>query len=209
MKLFGELSNSQKMETFKNALELARNFIDGEIGYSPTYSGPLDEESQEIIDYLKEYNKRGILTDNSQPWVNNDDGVQTPFVEGFCSWEMHDLMCKNADSRGYVYATLQMQTYKTKYSNPKTWVINLSASHEGENCQISLSNPTYAPFLIRHGKFALDSWEITLSETPLYYFIFSETSLPLSRSQIKPGNNLFFSNLIKIPEVSFLEKFKN
>lgn len=193
------------METFYNALRLANKFINAEVNSSPTHGAPLCEESYAIINELREYNRRGILTDNSQPLLyevlKDRTLVQTPFVEGLCYGEMHDLMCRNADSKGYVYATIQMQNHDLKRSKPIIDVINLSIAytHRYDTRQVYTCHPIYNKSMLeKHSENILESWNIRLNETqPLYYFIFAETNLPLDRESVKLArDNSFFTNLI-------------
>jgi len=192
------------MGTFQDALELANKFINGEVKSSPTHGVPLNKESHVIISELREYNRRGILTDNSQPFryevLKNLTLLQTPFIEGLCNKETHDLMCKNADIQGYVYATINMQTYDLKRSYPIINIIRLTVGQrKGDIWEGFTNHPIHNESgLAKHCKFILDSWNIALDTQPLYYFIFAEFDLPPKKSSRNKlaGDNSFFTKLI-------------
>ncbi|OHV49322.1 hypothetical protein [Pseudofrankia sp. BMG5.36] len=75
--------------------ELTARYLSGEAGESPTYLGPPDPETAEILEPLLALNRAGFVTDQSQPAGSGDGWQQCAFVEGFCT---EDLAKRIADA---------------------------------------------------------------------------------------------------------------
>lgn len=83
------------------ALDHVNDFIIGKKNHTPDHFGPLDEESFVIMEDLLKFNRRDILTLNSQPFYDGqgilevgNTIVQTPYVEGVCYKDKRDLVHK-------------------------------------------------------------------------------------------------------------------
>lgn len=202
---------------FKNALLLVNKFISGDIDCTPDHFGPLDEESYDIKEYLLEFNRRNILTLNSQPFYDGrgilevGTVVQTPYVEGLCFEDMRDLMCLNADNYGYLYTTISMHnTHDDRGRSVRRFAmksnhngINLTVAYEPVSGTVEAHHAILRNDIGNHYKNIISGWDLKiLGGQQLFWVFFSETSLPLERT--KKGfvdlkrDNSFFENLLKV-----------
>jgi hypothetical protein len=208
---------------FKKVVEAVGKFVSGAIDFTPTHAGPLEEESSVIKEDLLEFNKRNIMTVNSQPFYDGPGydnrgipmrigtAVQTPYVEGICHKDMHDLMCSNADKYGYLYSTIRVYIkeddigrryihYRVAKCNNNG--INLTVAYEPVIGTVASRQRSERSCLIRHFKNVLFQWDISIpDDQELFWFFFSETSLPMERPKKRivglKGDNSFFKNLLK------------
>lgn len=77
----------QNAQTLEALCELNARYIEGEVDFSPTYGGPLDEESGPLIPYLAALNRSGFFTITSQPGEDDGHSKQRALVDGFASEE--------------------------------------------------------------------------------------------------------------------------
>lgn len=69
---------------FSEMLALYRQFIGGAPDAScPTFDGPLDEETIELVPHLLKLNEKGVLTIDSQPGAMELGLIQRSYVEFF------------------------------------------------------------------------------------------------------------------------------
>lgn len=77
---------------YADALYGYQKYLVGENDGIPTYDGPLDEETKELVPDLVELNKNGFLTVDSQPGVLNDETWQRSYVEFFVKKSVWDKL---------------------------------------------------------------------------------------------------------------------
>lgn len=80
--------------------ELTARYLSGEADESPTYAGPPDPETAEILEPLLALNRAGFVTDQSQPAGSGDGWQQRAFVEGYCSWQLAERIAEACDTAG-------------------------------------------------------------------------------------------------------------
>jgi hypothetical protein len=79
----------QKALSFAELCELSAQFIEGKIKFCPTYCAEnVDEETAPLADYLAALNRAGLLTDCSQPGMDQGHSKQRAFVTGLASEEV-------------------------------------------------------------------------------------------------------------------------
>jgi hypothetical protein len=74
-------------ETFEDLCSAMVRFIEGELQWSPVHLGPLMEESDDLVPYLRRLNLAGFMTTSSQPTEEGAGWDQLAYVEGFAREE--------------------------------------------------------------------------------------------------------------------------
>lgn len=67
---------------------LTARYLSGEADESPTYAGPVNPETAEILGPLVTLNHAGLVTDMSQPACREGKWVQRAAVAGFCAADL-------------------------------------------------------------------------------------------------------------------------
>jgi hypothetical protein len=79
----------QKASSLTELCELSAQFIEGKIKFCPTYCAEnVDEESAPLTDHLAALNRAGLLTNCSQPGMDQGHSKQRAFVTGLASEEL-------------------------------------------------------------------------------------------------------------------------
>ena len=68
--------------TFADLCELSAQYVGGELAFSPSQGGAIDEETSEIALPVAALNRAGLLTSCSQPALMDGDVAQRAFVDG-------------------------------------------------------------------------------------------------------------------------------
>lgn len=79
-------------QSFDRLTEVMVRFLQGRVRETPAHGGPVDPETEEILEYLIRFNIGGFMTASSQPTeVGHPDLIA--FVEGFASEDLaHRLL---------------------------------------------------------------------------------------------------------------------
>lgn len=94
-----------KVRSLDELRDLMVEFIEGKVTETPWHLGPLEPESTEIRDHLREINRHGFVTDNSQPGGIYTEGKQRAYVSGIVTPGMYVRLREFAHAEGYVFAS--------------------------------------------------------------------------------------------------------
>lgn len=119
--------------TLSDLGDLTARYLSGEADESPTYLGPPDPETAEILEPLLALNRSGLVTDQSQPGLIEDGWRQRAFVEGYCTPQIADQLaaaCRTAGLGIIVVPPSDRPRWRTGYARA------IYVSDDGVGCTV-------------------------------------------------------------------------